>query len=62
MKKNVAKTTGISHPDEFRAEALRLADQLSAAAARQLDLHISGGLRPKIGPLGALSSIHPETA
>lgn len=42
MKKNVAKTTRRSHSEEFRAEALRLADQVgAAAAARQLNLHPS---------------------
>lgn len=42
MKKNVAKSTRRVHSDEFRAEALRLADQIgAAAAARQLGLHAS---------------------
>src|SRR5690554_7523840 len=42
MKKSVAKATRRVHSDEFRAEALRLADQIgAAAAARQLGLHAS---------------------
>jgi transposase len=42
MKKSVAKATRRSHSEEFRTEALRLADQVGvAAAARQLNLHPS---------------------
>jgi len=42
MKKKVAKASRRAHSDEFRAEALRLADQVgAAAAARQLSLHAS---------------------
>jgi transposase len=42
MKKSVAKATRRVHSDEFRTEALKLADQVgAAAAARQLGLHAS---------------------
>lgn len=42
MKKNVSTTTRRNHSDEFRAETLKLADQVgAAAAARQLNLHPS---------------------